>query len=175
MDRPLSVSELTQDIKQVLEAGFARLWLEGEISNFRPASSGHWYFTLKDDDAVIQAVLFRNRQSAVAFRPDDGMKVAVRGNLDLYAKRGSYQIICESMDQAGRGQLLLTLEERKHRLAAEGLFDPAHKQALPLFPKKVVVITSPTGAAILLTALRCSWRKRQVRMPGESNWAPWDL
>jgi exodeoxyribonuclease VII large subunit len=84
----------------------------------------------------------------VGFRPEDGMQVTVRGNIDVYAKRGSYQIICESMEQAGRGNLLLTLEERKRRLAAEGLFDAAHKKPLPAFPKRVVVITSPTGAAI---------------------------
>ncbi len=148
MDRPITVSQLTHDIKDILEAGFAQLWLEGEISNFRPASSGHWYFTLKDDDAVISAVLFRNRQSYVTFRPEDGMKVAVRGGLSLYEKRGNYQIICESMDQAGRGNLLLTLEERKQRLAAEGLFDNSRKKPLPAFPRRVVVITSPTGAAI---------------------------
>lgn len=156
MDRPQSVSELTAAIKGLLESGIPRVWMEGEISNFRPASSGHWYFTLKDDDAMIAAVLFRGSQGRVSFRPEDGMKVTVRGSLDVYAKRGSYQVICDSMEQAGRGQLLLTLEERKRRLAAEGLFDPAYKQPLPAFPKRVVVITSPTGAAIrdILQVLR---------------------
>lgn len=146
--RNFKVSEITQLIKQSLESDFYDVRIEGEISNFRPSSTGHLYFTLKDADAMISAVMFRNRLGALQFQPEDGQLVVVRGNISVYAKRGTYQIICESIEMAGEGALLAMLEERKRRLAAEGLFDAEKKQALPLFPAKVAVITSPTGAAI---------------------------
>jgi len=142
------VSEITSHIKEILESSFAAVSIEGELSNFRPASSGHWYFTLKDQDAVIQAVMFKYRSSRVRFQPADGLKVIVRGNISVYAKRGNYQIICESMEKAGEGDILAMLEQRKRDLAAEGLFAPERKRPLPFFPRRIAVVTSPTGAAI---------------------------
>jgi|SRR6056297_296483 len=142
------VSEITAHIKEILEQSFSTVTIEGEVSNFRPAASGHWYFTLKDREATIQAVMFKYRSSRVTFSPSDGQKVVVRGNISVYAKRGNYQIICETMEKAGEGDILAMLEERKRKLAAEGLFDEALKCPLPFFPSRIAVITSPTGAAI---------------------------
>lgn len=147
-EKPYSVSEITDEIKKSLETGFSNVRIEGEISNFRPASSGHLYFTLKDDSAVIQAVMFRGRASALGFRPADGQLVIARGNISVYAKRGNYQIICESLSRSGEGNILAMLEERKRKLASEGLFDESRKRPIPLFPSRVAVVTSPTGAAI---------------------------
>ncbi len=146
--RPYKVTEITDIIRSMLEAEFSDIAIEGEISNFRPSSTGHYYFTLKDKDSVISAVMFRNRIGALAFMPNDGLLVVVRGSISVYNKKGSYQIICESMEKAGIGDILLMLEERKRRLAAEGLFDAARKRPLPLFPSRVAVVTSPTGAAV---------------------------
>jgi len=142
------VSEITAHIKEILEQSFSTVAIEGEISNFRPAGSGHWYFTLKDRDAMIQAVMFKYRSARVAFGPADGQKVVVRGNISVYAKRGNYQIICDSMEKAGEGDILAMLEERKRKLAAEGLFAEDKKRPLPFFPTRIAVVTSPTGAAI---------------------------
>jgi len=142
------VSEITAHIKEILEQSFSTVAIEGEISNFRPAGSGHWYFTLKDRDAMIQAVMFKYRSARVAFTPADGQKVVVRGNISVYAKRGNYQIICDSMEKAGEGDILAMLEERKRKLAAEGLFAEDKKRPLPFFPTRIAVVTSPTGAAI---------------------------
>jgi exodeoxyribonuclease VII large subunit len=147
-EKVFQVSELTAHIKEILEGSFPSVRIEGEISNFRPASSGHWYFSLKDQGAMIQAVMFKFRSGRLSFTPADGMRVIVSGNISVYAKRGSYQIICETMEKSGEGDILAMLEERKRRFAAEGLFDSAHKKALPLFPTRVAVVTSPTGAAI---------------------------
>lgn len=144
----LSVSELTSQIKNTLEQSFPDVTLEGEISNFKAAASGHYYFTLKDDSAVIQAVMFRNRASRLDFAPEDGQLVHVNGNVSVYARRGNYQIICESMRIAGTGNILAMLEERKRKLASEGLFEEQRKKALPPFPTRVAIVTSKTGAAI---------------------------
>jgi exodeoxyribonuclease VII large subunit len=143
-----SVQEITSLIKATLEDGFPWVTIQGEISNFRPSSTGHWYFSLKDTEAVISAVMFRNRIDAVRFAPADGMLVKATGSISLYAKRGSYQLICESVLKAGEGDILLLLEELKRKLAAEGIFDLERKKPLPLFPSRVAVITSPTGAAV---------------------------
>ena len=116
------VSEITGHIKELLETSFTAVSIEGELSNFRPASSGHWYFTLKDRDAVIQGVMFKYRASQINFKPSDGIKIIVRGNISVYSKRGTYQIICDSMEKAGEGDILAMLEQRKRDLAAEGLF-----------------------------------------------------
>ncbi len=155
-NRTYSVSEITELIRMLLETEFTGVRLEGEISNCRPASSGHLYFTLKDHDAMIQAVMFRNRCASLSFRPIDGKKVVVEGNISVYGKRGTYQVVCESMKDDGTGDILLILEERKRRLAAEGLFDQARKRPLPMMPSRVAVVTSPTGAAIrdILNVLR---------------------
>lgn len=143
-----TVSEVTQLIKRTLESSFSNLTIEGEISNFRPSSTGHYYFSLKDKESIIQVAMFKNRLGTLGFQPADGQLVRVRGNLSVYLKRGTYQIICESMELAGTGNILVMLEERKRKLAAEGLFATGRKKPLPLYPSRVAVITSPTGAAI---------------------------
>lgn len=143
-----SVSEVTASIKMLLESRFPRILIEGEISNFRPSSAGHCYFTLKDNHSMIQAVLFRGDASRLSFRPADGMKVKAEGRISVYPQRGNYQIICSSLSQQGKGSILEMLEERKRKLASEGLFDEQYKKPLPPYPEKVVVITSPTGAAL---------------------------
>ena len=144
----MQVSEITSIIKQILEEGFPEVYVEGEISNFRPAGSGHYYFSLKDKFSVIQAVMFKNKNMRLSFKPEDGMLVRVRGQISVYAQRGNYQIICGSMEKAGQGRILLALEERKKKLAAEGLFDESRKKSLPLYPSSLAVVTSPSGAAI---------------------------
>ncbi|MDR0495588.1 MAG: exodeoxyribonuclease VII large subunit [Treponema sp.] len=144
----LTVSELTELIRRRLEEGFASVVVEGELSNCRPASSGHLYFSLKDAGAKIDAVMFKNRLRSLAFEPKDGMLLRVRGSLSVYAPRGSYSIVCEEMEIAGSGDILAMLEERKRRLAALGLFDESRKKPLPRFPQAVAVVSSPTGAAL---------------------------
>ena len=146
--KALTVTQLTGLVKSQLEGQFQDLYVEGEISNFRPSSTGHYYFSLKDREAVLQAVMFRNRLGSLKFLPADGQLVRVRGSLSVYAARGSYQIICETMEQAGRGDILAMLEERKRRLAALGWFDAGRKRPLPPFPRRIGVVTSPTGAAL---------------------------
>ncbi len=143
-----TVSDITQLLKEIIEGAFSRITIEGEISNFRPASTGHWYFTLKDRNAAISAVMFKNRIFRQQIKPQEGMKVRITGSLSVYAPRGSYQIICDSIEKIGTGDILQRLEERKRQLAAEGLFDQERKRAIPLMPKHVAVITSPTGAAL---------------------------
>ena len=145
-----SVSELTNKIKNLLEYEFSEIAfsLEGEISNYRPSSSGHIYFTLKDDKAAIKACLFRGNALKLTFTPKDGMMVRVKGSISVYPPQGSYQIIISKMEQAGTGDILQMLEERKRRLAMEGLFDEADKVPLPFFPTTIGVVTSPTGAAL---------------------------
>lgn len=144
----MTVSQLTDLIKEFLESSFPDLTIEGEISNYRPSSTGHIYFTLKDDKAAISAVMFKTRSKSLTFTPQDGMKVKVTGSLSVYAQRGSYQIIVNSMEELGTGNILQLLEERKKRLAMEGLFDSENKKSLPFFPLKIGVVTSPTGAAL---------------------------
>jgi exodeoxyribonuclease VII large subunit len=144
----LTVSELTELIRCRLEEGFPSVLVEGELSNCRPASSGHLYFSLKDSGAKIDAVMFKNRLRSLTFQPKDGMLLRVRGSLSVYAPRGSYSIICEEMEIAGSGDILAMLEERKRRLAAEGLFDEGRKRPLPRFPATIGVVSSPTGAAL---------------------------
>ncbi|MBN1242418.1 MAG: exodeoxyribonuclease VII large subunit [Spirochaetales bacterium] len=146
--RPLSVSELTLLVKTTLEDGFPAVLVEGEISNWRPASSGHVYFTLKDRESQLDAVMFRGRAGRLAFAPRDGLLVRAGGALSVYAARGRYQLIVESMERAGEGDLLAALEERKKRLSSEGLFDDDRKRPIPRLPRRVGVVTSPTGAAI---------------------------
>lgn len=144
----LSVGDLTALLKQTIEGSFYGLTVEGEISNFRPSSTGHWYFTLKDERAALNAVMFKNKLWRLPFIPKDGDKVVVTGKLDVYEQRGTYQIICESMKQTGTGDLLALLEKRKQAYAKAGYFDEIHKKPLPDAPSRVVVITSPTGAAL---------------------------
>ncbi|MCL2006495.1 MAG: exodeoxyribonuclease VII large subunit [Treponema sp.] len=147
-DRKLTVSELTELIRRSLEGGFPQLLVEGELSNYRPSSSGHLYFTLKDQNASISAIMFKNRIRSLGFEPKDGMLLRVRGSLSVYAQRGSYSIVVEEMERAGEGDILAMLEERKRKLASEGLFDEERKKPIPRFPETVGVISSPTGAAL---------------------------
>jgi len=145
---PFTVSQLTELIRGRLEEDFAAIAVEGELSNCRPASSGHLYFSLKDAGAKIDAVMFKNRLRSLNFEPKDGMLLRVRGSLSVYAPRGSYSIVCEEMEIAGSGDILAMLEERKRRLAAQGLFDESRKKPLPRFPSTIGVVSSPTGAAV---------------------------
>ncbi len=154
MDSPLaqeqvfSVSQITEYIRQVLENTFRNITIEGEISNWRPSTAGHIYFTLKDNNAQIKAVLFKGSTYHLTFRPKDGDKVRCTGNLSVYGPQGSYQIIVNKMEPVGAGNILQMLEERKRKLAAEGLFDENRKKPVPKFPKTIGVVSSPTGAAI---------------------------
>jgi exodeoxyribonuclease VII large subunit len=147
-ERIYTVGEITSLIKATLEDGFPWISIQGEISNFRPSSTGHWYFSLKDADAVISVVMFSRRLDGVRFVPADGTLVKATGSVSVYARRGNYQLICESLVKAGEGDILAMLEARKQKLAAEGLFDLDRKKPLPLFPSAVAVVTSPTGAAV---------------------------
>jgi exodeoxyribonuclease VII large subunit len=146
--RIYSVSDLTARIRDLLAKNFTDLIVQGEISNCRPAASGHIYFTLKDEKAQIRCVFFKNQQRGLKFRPEDGLKVTVRGSISVYEARGEYQIYVESLEPLGRGALQLAFEQLKKRLEEEGLFAPARKKPLPLLPKRVGLITSPTGAAV---------------------------
>src|SRR5690554_726433 len=147
---------LNTEVRQVLEQGFGSIWLVGEISNFSTPSSGHWYFTLKDERAQIRAAMFRNANSRVRIRPQHKMQVLVRAKLTVYEPRGDYQLIIEHMEDSGAGLLQQKYEQLKAKLQSQGLFAAEHKQALPESIKKVGVITSPTGAAIrdVLAVLR---------------------
>lgn len=147
-EKPLTVSELTGRIKRLLEEHFLQVFVEGEISGFRPAASGHIYFTLKDASATISCVLWGTEAARLTSVPRDGDKVEIRGRLSLYEPRGSYQIIVQSIRPAGQGRLFLAFQEMKERLQKEGLFDPERKRQIPKFPRSVGIVTSPTGAAI---------------------------
>jgi exodeoxyribonuclease VII large subunit len=146
--RPLSVSELTMQVRAVLESGFASVWVEGEISNFKAHASGHWYFTIRDESAQLRSTCFRGMNRAIRFKPSDGLQVRARGRLSVYEPRGEYELIVEALDPVGAGALRVAFEQMRERLAAEGLFDEARKRPLPLFPNRVGVVTSPSGAAI---------------------------
>jgi len=144
-----SISDLNKLIKGTLEGQFPLVWLKGEISNFKlHYASGHCYFSLKDNRAQVSAVMFKGHSSRLKFTPKDGMEVIVRGRITVYEPRGSYQIMCELMEPVGVGALQKAFEQLKEKLAAEGLFDSKRKRALPAFPRKVALVTSPTGAAI---------------------------
>lgn len=143
-----TVARLNREARMILEAGIPPVWVEGEISNFAAPSSGHWYFTLKDRDAQIRCAMFRARNLQVGFRPRDGQLLTVRGRVSLYEPRGDYQLIAEQMEDAGEGALRREFERLKAKLSAEGLFDDALKRPLPLMPRRIAVITSPTGAAV---------------------------
>jgi exodeoxyribonuclease VII large subunit len=150
-----SVSRLNREVRRLLEQGFSRIWLEGELSNLARPSSGHLYFSLKDAGAQIRGAMFRNRNRALPFTPEDGMQVLVRGKLSLYEPRGDYQLIVDHMEEAGDGLLQRAFEALKQKLSAEGLFEEQHKRPLPPLPQRIGVITSPSGAAIrdVLTVL----------------------
>jgi exodeoxyribonuclease VII large subunit len=144
----VTITELTKQIKQSLETSFQRVWVEGEISNFKHHTSGHLYFTLKDETAQLSAVMWRSRVPYLSFQPEDGMKVIARGSITVYPPRGNYQIDVEQMQPIGVGELQLAFERLKKKLAAEGLFDTEHKKPIPEFPECIGIITSETGAAL---------------------------
>lgn len=144
----LSVEQLNREIKQQLEGRFDLVWVKGEISNFKPHSSGHYYFSLKDSKAQIKAVMFRGYNSRLKFRPHDGLEVLVRGRVTVYEPRGDYQITAELMEPVGAGALQKAFEQLKTKLHQEGLFDQKRKRPLPEFPRGIAIVTSPTGAAI---------------------------
>lgn len=152
----LSVSQLNRQARQLLETHLSLLWVEGEISNFSAPASGHWYFTLKDQDAQIRCAMFRSRSQLVRFKPEQGKHIIVRGRVSLYENRGDYQLIVEHMEEAGFGVLQRAFEALKNKLQKQGLFELAHKKPIPALPRHIAVITSPTGAAIhdILTVLR---------------------
>jgi exodeoxyribonuclease VII large subunit len=142
------VRELVTQVRELVEQEYSDVWVEGEISNFRPAPSGHVYFTLKDADAQLPIVLFRRQAMLLRFRPEDGLHVLVRGRVSVYEQRGQMQLVAETMEPVGAGSLQLAFEQLKERLKAEGLFDAARKRPLPAFPRAVGIVTSPTGAVI---------------------------
>jgi exodeoxyribonuclease VII large subunit len=146
--RVFSVSELTSAIRGVLETGFGEIWVEGELSNCRVWNTGHVYFTLKDGDAQIKAVIFRSVVRYLKFKPEDGMHVIARGQLSVYAPKGEYQIVCEHLEPHGLGALQMAFEQLKKKLQAEGLFDPARKRPLPSLPRTIGIVTSLDGAAL---------------------------
>jgi exodeoxyribonuclease VII large subunit len=146
--KTFTVSELTKRIKGVLETSFTNLSVEGEISNFKRHSSGHLYFTLKDEGAQISAVMWRGRAANLFFTPQDGMKVIAGGKITLYEPQGKYQIDVYQLQPLGVGELQIAFERLKQKLAGEGLFDSEHKKPLPEFPERIGIITSPTGAAL---------------------------
>ena len=144
----LTVSEISYQIRNALESQFPFVWIKGEISNFVAHNSGHWYFSLKDEGAQIQAVMFRGQNQRLSFRPKNGDELLIKGQLSVYPPRGNYQILCQEMETIGSGLLQQQFEELKRKLDKEGLFDPSKKKTLPLFPKKIALITSETGAAV---------------------------
>ena len=146
--RPLTVSELTSAVRNALESRFSSVWVEGEISNFKAHSSGHWYFTIKDQGAQLRAKCFRSTNTRIRFRPTDGLHIRARGRLSVYEPRGEYELVVEALDPVGEGALRIAFEQLRDRLQAEGLFARELKRQLPVFPRRVGVVTSPTGAAI---------------------------
>lgn len=146
--KPLTVSQLTNSIRISLESRFAAVWVEGEISNFKDHSSGHWYFTLKDQNAQLRAKCFRSANTRIRFRPANGLKVRARGKLSVYAPRGEYELVVDALDPVGAGALRVAFEQLRDRLQAEGLFARELKRPLPVFPRRVGIVTSPAGAAL---------------------------
>lgn len=144
----LSVSEFSRNVKSVLEYNFPQLWVSGEISNLAMPRSGHWYFTLKDDRAQVRCAMFRQSNQRLNFTPNEGMQILVKARVSLYEARGDFQLIVDSMEDAGVGALQRAYEQLKQKLQAQGLFAAEHKQTLPQIPRCVGIITSPTGAAL---------------------------
>ncbi|MCF7687601.1 MAG: exodeoxyribonuclease VII large subunit [Cephaloticoccus sp.] len=167
-DRVATVGEFTRRIKALLETGIRPCWVRGEVSNLRQQASGHVYFSLKDSEAQLSAVMFRGDASRQSLRLRDGQQVLVYGEISVYEVRGQYQLIVRAVVEDGVGRLQQAFEALKQRLTVEGLFDPANKQALPTMPATVAFITSPTGAAVqdfLRILIRREWRGRVVVIP----------
>ena len=162
-----TVSEISQAVKRTLESNFDRVRVRGEISGFKRATSGHLYFALKDEEAKLDGICWRGTATRLALVPEDGLEVIATGRLSSYPGRSSYQLIIESLELAGEGALLKLLEDRRKKLAAEGLFDPLRKRALPFLPEVIGVVTSPTGAVIrdILHRLRERFPRRVLIWP----------
>ena len=160
----LTVSKLNAQIRGLIEGEFTLVWLQGEISNFKAHTSGHFYFSLKDKKSQISAVMFRGFNSRLKFRPETGQEVIVRGRVTVYEPRGNYQIFCESMEPVGAGALQMAFNQLKEKLQKEGLFAAERKRPLPSLPKHIALVTSPTGAAVkdILNVLRRRFRGVQV-------------
>jgi exodeoxyribonuclease VII large subunit len=156
----LTVGQLTAQIKNTLEGEFPSVWVAGEISNYSRPQSGHSYFTLKDDQAQIRAVMWRGTASRLKIDLADGLDVICHGHVDVYAPRGSYQLVVDELQPKGMGALELALRKLRDKLSGEGLFDPSRKRKLPVFPRRLAFVTSPTGAAVrdFLEVLRRRWR-----------------
>jgi exodeoxyribonuclease VII large subunit len=176
--KPLTVSQLTQGVKARLEGDYRDVWVEGQVSGYKGAMySGHRYFSLKDEGALLKAVLFKFAAAkGLGFEMEDGMQVLAHGRLSVYEPRGDYQLVCDRLELKGVGALQLKFEQMKRKLEAEGLFETARKRPLPAFPKRVAIITSPTGAVIRdilhVTARRCPWLPLvvlPVRVQGEGS------
>ncbi len=163
-DRVYTVTELTQVIRLDLEANFPRVWVEGEVSNYRDHASGHRYFTLKDKGAALQAVMFRSDAAKLKFEVKDGQQVVCRGRISVYVVRGQYQLIADAIEPKGKGALQLAFEQLKEKLRAEGLFEPERKKKLPLRPKAVGVVTSSKGAALHDILHTLERRRARVRV-----------
>ena len=151
MPKIWTVSEIVGQIGQVLQerTDLQNCWISGELSNFKNhRASGHWYFTLKDESSSLKGVMFKSRSERVRFLPTDGLKVMIRGNIRMYERDGTIQLYAEEMEPSGLGQLYLAFEQLKKKLAEEGLFDPVRKKEIPRFPRRIGIVTSPTGAAI---------------------------
>ncbi len=163
-DVPLSVAQLTAQIKQTLAERFPAVWVVGEVTDLARPQSGHLYLTLKDAEAQIRAVIWRGVASRLRFALEDGLQVICGGEVDVYPPRGSYQLVIRQIEPRGVGALQLALRRLQEKLAAEGLFDPRHKRPLPRFPRRLAVITSPTGAAVrdFLEVLRARWQGTDV-------------
>ena len=147
-DLVYTVSQLTELVKAALETAFPQVWVEGEISGCTRAASGHVYFSLKDEKSVLKAVLWKSDALKVPFEMQTGLKVVCRGRITVYAARGDYQLSVDLVEPKGKGALQLAFEQLKEKLKAEGLFETARKKKLPLRPKTIGIVTSPTGAAI---------------------------
>lgn len=163
-EQVLTVSQLTALLKGVVEESFPSVWVSGEISNFSQPQSGHCYFTLKDEGSQLRAVMWRNTATRLKLRLHDGLEVVCRGRLELYPPRGSYQLVVDELQPKGVGALELALRQLREKLTREGLFDPSRKRRLPEFPRRIGVVTSPTGAAIrdFLQVMQRRWRGVEV-------------
>ena len=160
------ISEISFKIAKTLEQNFSSLWIKGEISNFIAHGSGHWYFSLKEEQAQVRGVMFKGSNQQLSFLPKNGQEILVRGRITVYIPRGTYQIVCDSMELMGGGALQKRFEELKTKLKEEGLFDSKHKKAIPVFPEHIVLITSPTGAAVrdILQILRRRFKGLKITL-----------
>ncbi len=180
--RILTVEELTRHIKDIIDNDYllANVWVKGEISNFKAASSGHLYFTLKDNAGTLKVVMFRSKSRSLAFRPNNGMAVIIRGYISVYERDGTYQFYAGEILPDGKGVLHQAFEQLKERLQAEGLFDQGYKKSLPLLPRRIALITSPTGAAVrdMVEIIRRRWPGLQIILapvPVQGEGAPPDI